>query len=172
MFFFFRQDRLPNISTEILIIRVERKKKFEIFFSTTQNIDGNTDRGQNKFQNIFYFYFYFFRLDRLPNTNIDGNTDNKGRKKKKIPNFFSTTQHIDGNTDNKGRTNFKIFFFNFFFRLDRLPNTQTSTEILIIRVGRKKNFEFFFSTTQQNLTRWARSMGIKHKKIHDSSFKG
>ena len=77
--------------------------------------------------------------------------------KKKFLKFFffdwidyPTDKHIDGNTDNKGRKKNKFFEKNIFFSpLNRLPNRQTnySTEILIIRVERKKkHFEIFFST--------------------------
>ena len=108
--FFFRQDRLPNISTEILIIRVEKKNSKICFFD---EIDYPTDK------------------------HIDGNTDNKGRKKSL--NFFSTRsttqqaqtdKHIDGNTD-KGRKKTPKFFFS---TRSTTQQTSISTETLIIRV--------------------------------------
>ena len=122
IFFFSRLNRLPNKPTEILI-RVVKKKKFENYFSTTHHIDGNTDnKGRTTFKNFFFWKKMFFSTG-------------------------STTQHIDGNTD-KGRTNFKIFFFwkkCLFDWIDYPTDTNISTEILIIRVERKKtNFRNFF----------------------------
>ena len=98
-----------------------RKKKIFSTKSTTQHIDGNTDKGRTNFK--IYIYIFFFDWIDYPTQTSTEILIIRVERNKKIPNFFSTTQHIDGNTDNKGRINFKIFFFNFFFRLDRLPNT-------------------------------------------------
>ena len=77
--FFSPLNRLPNrqtnISTEIL--SVERKKNIPNFLSTTQLIDGNTDKGRTnlKKKNLKFFFF-----STGSTTQHDGNTDNKGRE--------------------------------------------------------------------------------------------
>ena len=59
---------------------------------------------------------------------------------------YPTDKHIDGNTDNKGRKKNKFFEKNNFFSpKSTTQQTNYSTEILIIRVERKKkHFEIFF----------------------------
>ena len=86
--FFFRQDRLPNISTEILIIRVERKKKIRNFYFDYPTYRRKYWSRVEQISKYLFLIFFFDWIDYPTQTNIDGNTDNKGRKKKKIRIFF------------------------------------------------------------------------------------